>query len=282
MKVIYIKYRLEVCDTIIPPYQPDLEKKPFYKSCVVEAEINATSPVSGIISDFYQFMTDNQGNHCCARLIPDSFSYLTINLNPETMRPFLFTCTQSLNQLVLMPNTEYFSVRFYPCLIGNYFHCHSEDFLNRRMYLDEVMPKQEYEQLLHQLRICHTFEKRINFMTRYIAQKHAAVKDYKNIILFARNRIIITSGTINIETLSKQIVYSERYLRKLFLDHVGFSPKVLCELMKFQKSFALYCLYNENLCNIAYKCGYYDHPQMNKAYLHLVDHSPTNLRKILL
>jgi len=276
-----MKYQLEVCDTIIPPYQPDLEKKPFYKNYVVEAESDNPTPVSGIISDFYQFVTDEYGNHCCARLIPDSFTYLTIELNHYTMRPFLFTCTQSLNQLALTPNTEYFSVRFYPGPIGNYFYCHSEDTLNRRMYLDEVMPKHDYEQVLRELRTCNTFEERIEMMSKYIAQKHAAVRDYKNIILYARDRIIITSGTIDIETLSQQTVYSERYLRKLFLNYVGFSPKALCELIKFQKSFTLYCNNSGTLRDIAYICGYYDHPQMNKAYLNLVDRSPTNLRQIL-
>lgn len=275
-----MKYQLEVCDTLIPPYQPDIEKKPFYRSYAVDSYAN--TPVSGIISDFYQFVSDEHGNHCCARLIPDSISYLTFNLNPYNMRPFLFTSTQSLNKLELTPNTEYFTVRFYPGTIGNYFYCHGEDFLNRPLYLDEVMPKQKYEQLLHSLRISNTFEQRIDVMTKYIVQKHAEVKDYKNIILYARDRIIITSGTIDIGTLAKQAVYSERYLRKLFLNYVGFSPKALCEIAKFQKSFTLYCTNTGSLRDIAYICGYYDHPQMNKAYINLVDHSPTKLRQILL
>jgi len=275
-----MKYQLEVNDTLIPPFQPDLEKKPFYKSHAVDSYAN--TPVSGIISDYYQFVTDENGNHCCALLIPDSCSFLAINLNPYTMKPFLFACTQSLNHLALTPNTEYFCVRFYPGLISNYFHCHSEDFLNRPLYLEEVMPKKQYEQLLHSLRSSNTFEQRIEVMFKYIVQKHAEVRDYKNIIFFARDRIIATSGTIDIETLAKQTVYSERYLRKLFLNYVGFSPKALCELAKFQKSFTLYCNNTGTLRDIAYICGYYDHPQMNKAYLHLVEHSPTNLRHILL
>jgi len=275
-----MKYQLEVCDTIIPPFQPDLEKK-FYKNYyAVDAYSN--NPVSGIIADFYQFMTDEQGDYCRAKLLPDACTLLAFNLNPFTIQPFLFTSTQSITQLFLTPNTEYFCVRFYPCIIGNYFHCHSEDFLNRRLYLNEVMPKHDYEQLIHQVCSSNSFEERIEVMTKYIAQKHAAVKDYKNIILSARNMIVKTSGTIDIEALSKQTAYSERYLRKLFLDYIGLSPKALCELIKFQKSFTLYYTNSETLSNIAYICGYYDHSQMNRAYLHLVDYSPTKLRHLLL
>jgi len=275
-----VKYQLEECGTIIPPFQPDLENKFDYKNYVVEVEDN--TPVSGIISDFSQFAIDENGNHCYARLIPDSFTYLIIELNTYTMRPFLFTCTQSLNQLALMPNTEYFCVRFYPGPIGNYFHCRSKDFLNRLLYLDEAMPKYKYEQLLHKLHGSNTFRQRIEMMSIYIAQKHAEVRDFKKIIQYARNQIIITSGTIDIETLSRQTAYCNRYLRGLFLNYVGFSPKAMCELIKFQKSFNLYCNNHGTLRDIAYICGYSDHPQMDKAYIRIVNRSPTNLRQILI
>lgn len=275
-----MKYQLEVNDTLIPPFQPDFEKKPSYRNYAVDAYANG--PVSGIIADFKQFLTDEQGNNCCVKLLPDACTILAFNLNPYIIRPFLLTCTQSLKNLVFMPNTEYFCVRFYPGTIGNYFNCHSEDFLDRCLYLDEVMPKQSYSLMLQKLRESRTFEERIEVIIKYITQKHAEVKDFKKIIFAARDRIVVTSGTIDIETLSKQISYSERYLRKLFLNYIGLSPKSLCELIKFQKSFALYCNNSGTLSNIAYICGYYDHPQMNKAYLNLVDHSPTKLRKILL
>lgn len=275
-----MKCQLGECGTIIPPFQPDLEKMPVYKNRVVKIKDN--SPVSGIISDFSQFAIDKNGNHCYTRLIPDSFTYLIIELDPYATRPFLFTCSQYLNQLALIPNTEYFCVRFYPGPIGNYFHCHSEDFLNRPLYLDEVMPKYKYEQLLHKLHGSNTFEQRIEMMSKYIAQKHAEVRNFKKIIQYARNQIIITSGTIDIDTLSKQTAYSGRYLRGLFLNYVGFSPKAMCELIKFQKSFTLYCNNHTTLRDIAYICGYSDHSQMDKAYIRIVNRSPTILRQILL
>lgn len=271
--------QFEVCNKIIPPFQPDLEKKSHYKNYVVASEAN--TPVSGIISDFYQFITNKHGHHCCASLIPDACTFLAIDLNTYTMRPFLFTCTQSLNQLGLMPNTKYFCVRFYPGLIGNYFHCKSKDFLNKRLYLDESMPRQEYVQLLNKMRISDSFEQRIEIMSNFIVKKHEEIKDFKNIILFVRNQIAKTGGTIVIQTLSKQTGYSEIYLRKLFQNYVGISLKELCELLKFQKSFTLYCANSGTLSDIASLCGYYDHPQMNKAYLRLVNYSPTALKQKL-
>jgi len=272
-----MKKNLEVKDTITPPFQPDFESKPFYQSYVVEQD----STVSGIISDYYQFATDDQGAPC-ARILPDACVYMVFELNPFIMRPFLFTCVQAINEVVLMPHTEYFCARFYPGTIGNYFGCHIDDILNKPKHLDEVMPKFEYAKLLHELRTSISFEQRIYTIKKHIDIKHAEVKEFKKILLYARDQIITTSGTIDIETLSEETNYSQRYLRKLFQNYIGVSPKTFCEILKFQKSFAISCFFKSKytLCDIALICGYYDHPQMNKAYLRLVEQSPTNLHHI--
>ena len=272
-----MKNTLEVKDSIIPPYQPDIERKPCYKSYVIEP----ASPVNGIISDFYQFSTDERGN-TCARILPDACTYMIFELNPFAMRPFLFTCVQSLNEVNLAPNTEYFCTRFFPCTIGNYFSCHIDDILNKPKYLDEIMPRVEYAQLIHDLCNSNYFNQRIYTVTKFIVKKHTEVKEFKNILLYTRDHIITSGGTIDIDTLAKETNYSQRYLRKLFQNYIGISPKTFCEIVKFQKSFAISCLWKEyTLCDIAYLCGYYDHPQMNKAYLRLVDYSPSKLRQIL-
>jgi len=272
-----MKNTLEVKDSITPPFQPDFECKPFYKSYVVEPG----ALVNGIISDYYQFATDERGD-TCVRILPDACIYMVFELDPFIIRPVLFTCVQSINQVKLAPHTKYFCARFYPGVIGNYFYCHIDDILNKPMYLDEVMPKQDYEQLLHQLRACNAFEQRIIAITRFIEYQHAQVKEFKNILLYARDQIITTGGTIDVETLSRETNYSQRYLRKLFQNYMGVSPKTFCEILKFQKSFALSCLFKNKytLCDIALLCGYYDHPQMNKAYLRLVDNSPTTLHHL--
>ncbi|MGI5891703.1 MAG: helix-turn-helix domain-containing protein [Bacillota bacterium] len=272
-----MKNTLDVKDSIIPPFQPDIECKPFYKSHVVEPD----SPLSGIISDYYQFATDRRGDPC-ARILPDACIYMVFELDPLIMRPVLFTCTQFIKQINLLPHTEYFCARFYPGAVGNYFNCHIDDILNQPMYLDETMHKLEYKQLLHELHICNDFEQRIAAIARFIEFKHALVKEFKNILIYSRNLIITSSGTINMGMLSKEINYSQRYLRQLFQNYIGVSPKTFCEILKFQKSFAITCFFKTKytLCDIALLCGYYDHSQMDRAYIRLVDKNPTELHNI--
>jgi len=278
IKVMNMKIPAEIYNNpISPPFQPDFENYLFYNIHALETD----SALSGIICDCYQFTTDAPENFF-ARILPDACIYLVFELNPDTIKPIIFTCVQFIKHISLKTHTEYFFMRFFPGVICNYFNCHIDDVLNRPVPLDEVMPKNEYEQLLEELRICNTFEHRVAIINRFIKYKHGQVKDFKNILLYARNRILNSGGTINIDTLSKEMNYSQRYLRILFQNYIGISPKTFCEIVKFQKSFTISCLLinKYSLSDIAALCGYYDHPQMNRAYLNLVEKSPLTLRHI--
>lgn len=72
-------------------------------------------------------------------------------------------------------------------------------------------------------------------------------------------------GQINIEILAKRNCTTVRQLERNFKKHVGISPKEFANIVRFQ--FALSKIKNnenrENLSNIAFECGYYDHAHLS-------------------
>src|SRR5690606_307152 len=49
-----------------------------------------------------------------------------------------------------------------------------------------------------------------------------------------------------------------RYLQKLFLQHIGVTPKLYCQIHRFQRSLRHMRKREDSLTAIAYDCGYAD------------------------
>jgi AraC-like DNA-binding protein len=62
----------------------------------------------------------------------------------------------------------------------------------------------------------------------------------------------------NIENVSACYGFTSRYLRKLFLQYAGLTPKLYHKINRFQRSLQLVAQNNTSLTSIAYECGYAD------------------------
>jgi AraC-like DNA-binding protein len=66
------------------------------------------------------------------------------------------------------------------------------------------------------------------------------------------------SGPDSVEAIALRYNISSRYLRKLFLQYTGVTPKLYNKINRFQLSLQLITKNQSSLTSIAYDCGYFD------------------------
>ncbi len=69
--------------------------------------------------------------------------------------------------------------------------------------------------------------------------------------------------------------YSTRYLRQLFQEHIGMSPKKLARIYRFQQLLQSTDLYQLDSANLALEYGYYDQSHFNREFKQLVGLPPS-------
>lgn len=97
--------------------------------------------------------------------------------------------------------------------------------------------------------------------SQYLLKKlrPAANPQKEKIVAYAVSRIITEKAAASLDAIVKDCNVSHRYLQKAFLERVGFSPKFLIKLTRFQYALGkLAKVQNQPLTALAYDAGYYD------------------------
>lgn len=103
----------------------------------------------------------------------------------------------------------------------------------------------------------------LDFLARRLPEKNAA----ETVISFCVARMIRANGLISIEQLAAESGYSVRYIRQLFTQNVGHSPKELANIIRIQK--ALRCIWADDavrLGEVAAEYGFSDQSHMNRTF----------------
>ena len=85
--------------------------------------------------------------------------------------------------------------------------------------------------------------------------------------------IVATGGRISMALLSARTNLSRRQLQRLFLVHVGLTPKTLARIVRVQRAAAL-LRSGGALADVATSCGYYDQAHMALDFRTVAQHSP--------
>lgn len=118
-----------------------------------------------------------------------------------------------------------------------------------------------------------SFAKRFEIVTAYLEGKVGDYDGTERLLNYCVNRILTSDGGVAVENLAQDTGYSSRYLRQLFTQHVGHSPKSLASIIRVQKALRYLEEHpDEPLCQTALQFGFSDQSHMNrefKRYLHL-------------
>ena len=170
--------------------------------------------------------------------------------------------------------TGFIGIEFYPHGAYQLFGIPMYETANRLLSADELIPhwgNDTNEQLNN---IIDSIEK-VNFIQKKLEtllRKNQLQNPY---IEYCVNMLKASYGLISIAELEKKTGYSRRYLEMLFKKHVGFSPKVLAGIFRFQKFYKKWAAgqsfeeFKEELYNY-----YYDQSHFVKEFKRMTGFSP--------
>ena len=259
------------------PYQPGFEQKVHYRNYVVPVN----HPLYGIVSDFYQFDSNSSISEVC--VIPDGCIDLLFRYD---IHGVIKTLEGYHLKKVVIPINQVgsaFGVRFVPGGLSNIIRIQTSELIGKQIPLVDVLKRDNF---LDQMDITIDFSERMTIITRYLLNKIHKSYGSVDIVRYCTEKIIVSQGNVLIGDLSKETGYTNRYIRNLYHQHVGISPKEFCEIIQFQTSLLQFTyLLKEHkdisLCDFAVQAGYYDQSHMNKCYRKMIGCLPQKFYKEL-
>lgn len=248
------------------PYQPGFEQKVHYRNFVVPEG----HPLYGIISDFYQFDATAPGSEVC--VIPDGCIDLLFCFDGHGVTKTLEGYHLQRITIPIRQTGSAFGVRFMPGALTSLIKIQTSELIGRQIPLADVLKQ---DPALDRMDSTTEFEERIAVVSGYLINKIHKMYGSADIVRYCTEKIITCQGKVLVGDLSKETGYTVRYLRNLYYQHVGISPKEFCEIIQFQTSlFQFACLLKANksisLCDFAVDAGYYDQSHMNKCYQRMI------------
>lgn len=257
------------------PRQPDFECKPrYYSYRPVKGE-----SIYGLVWEIYQFENVKMQDVKIG-VLPDACADLMFIYTPNRVVAYV---TGSATGYCYMSNMEQlemlFGVRFCSGALGNLFRVSAMDVAGCMIEGQDALFQQT--ELLARIMDAGSFEARVNIIKEYLKQRIYSQYEVLPLVEYSVNYIISNYGNINVTNLAELTGYTNRYIRKVFDEYVGVSPKQLSEIVKMQWSYYLYnTSENVNLADLAAMCGYYDQTHMNKSYKKLTNSLLKNLPKL--
>lgn len=258
------------------PRQPEFEVKPEYHSY---------KPVSGdalfgLIWEMYQFdnfsMTDSNG----IGVIPDACADLMVSYSEGKMNMYIGGSASKFTRINLNEEKNVlFGVRFCTGSMGNLFKITAKEVAG--CMVDATDALRNKEELMSKMIFANSFDERVGIATEYFVRQISEQYEVFPLVKFSVKYILDNLGNVNVSDLEELTGYSNRYVRKVFDEHVGVSPKLLSEIVKFQWSYNVYSTSKEkvNMAELAAMCGYYDQAHMNKVYKKFANSLPRNMLK---
>lgn len=132
---------------------------------------------------------------------------------------------------------------------------------------------EQYDLALHvrEWKFIDAMRRSANFLERVALAKEylsgfAQSDEYKDMLVqHAVDLICSSSGNVGVERISQELVYSPRYVERVFKEYTGFTPKKMCRLVRAHKAL-LMLLGSRELSKtmISLECGYADLSHMNR------------------
>jgi AraC-like DNA-binding protein len=181
---------------------------------------------------------------------------------------------------------ELLVVRFFTHTASLFFSCHMAAFTDRFYDFKEVFYAEKdsfYNRIREQKNIVKKIEVIENFLLLQIAKNTQKIASLRPVAYLSKtvleNRNIASCPVFDLQKVCLHLGFSDRYLRRIFSEHVGLSPKTYLNIMRFQHSLALLEA-KESYTAIAFKCGYFDQAHFNKEFKNYTGATPASYNNI--
>lgn len=248
------------------------------------------------ISHFYEFTKSADRGPINA--VPDGTVDLVFGINEKNVKSYIGGTVLKAKNWPLEDGRTYFGVRFLPgkCVLPG--ELCIQDIVNDDLELDKGAYGEQLTERLAEAE--NIYERSGIFMDYYMEnlRKKNVTDSVRNIESYVRNRIYESKGTVSIRELAAESGYSECYIRRVFGEVHGISPKVFEKIVRFQNMLGTMeeeCRIGNNsvvnhsiedhpaagMLKLAAECGYYDQSHMIKDFKNYTGVTPEAYQKML-
>lgn len=178
---------------------------------------------------------------------------------------------------------EVFGVRFMPGVHPQIITTKMRDVLEKDIPLELGLKGDKC--WLNKLARERDFYQRIRiFIEAYTKVDKEVYKPYgkAEIVQYVKRLVYKSDGKIKVSELQSETGYSERYINKVFIEEMGFSPKIFCKIIQFQRALE-FLNYGapDKMTDAAVYLGYYDQPQFIRDFTKYAGITPKKYLKLV-
>lgn len=218
------------------------------------------------ISHFYTF---NAGNGCSLHVVPDGCVDLVFEYRDGTMNATAWGSVLEYSVLEDTLSGEIFGVRLHPGFCPYGLKVSMRDLVNEKVHLDDCTVYAG-SRLLERLSEAKNFGQRVNvFLEEYslLEKQYEKVIGRHYLMEQIRNYIYDFDGKLGISEIADKCGYTVRYVNKVFMSEMGFSPKTFSKIIQFQRAMEFLDFgAPDKMTDAAVELGYYDQPQFIRDF----------------
>ena len=232
------------------------------------------------ISHFYSCHTKESK---VIRVVPDGCIDLSFEYNGAKMRSFACGTPAVYREEIRPEYHDVFGVRFMPGAQPALINVTMRELFDKRISLEPI--------LCGDRTWLENLEKETDFYQRIRIFIEAYTKEEKKKELPFGKKALAESvkkmayqsgGCVRISEMADKTGYSERYINKIFMEEMGFSPKTFCKIIQFQRTLEL-LNYGapDKMTDAAVELGYYDQPQFIRDFIKYAGITPNQYLKLV-
>lgn len=216
------------------------------------------------ISHFYAFEVESPQ---FLNAVPDACIDLFFEYTEHGLEVYACGTVLHFQSMEWRGSREVFGVRFMPGVQPDIIDVTLRSLVGKRVPLQEIVVDPE---LLTLMAAETDFYQRIRvFLQQYTRaqnrRKNSAEKE--ELIWSVKQMVYESDGKVRIAEMQERTGYSERYINRVFIEEMGFSPKVFCKIIQFQRALE-FLNYGapDKMTDAAVYLGYYDQPQFIRDF----------------
>ena len=232
------------------------------------------------ISHFYTYHVNGAKG---MRVVPDGCIDLSFEYNGTEMRGY--ACGTPIEyKIEKRPEFhEVFGVRFMPGVQPELIDVTMRELFDKRVPLEQIITGDV--QWLEKIAAETDLYQRIRvFLEAYTKAEKKRAKPYgkKELVLSVKQMVYESDGKIKVSELEENTGYSVRYINKVFIEEMGFSPKIFCKIIQFQRALE-FLNYGapDKMTDAAVALGYYDQPQFIRDFKKYAGMTPKKYFKLV-
>ncbi len=222
--------------------------------------------------------------------VPDGCIDLVFDYGGSVMKARACGTVFAYHKTIFEFGHTYFGVRFLPGVLPCLLDIQLKDLVSREA---DLMQLTDHAEFLRKMEEQTTFEGCIHtFLDEYgriFSLRNKAGDSCARVLVdHSLHMIFHTGGRVRIQEIEEETGYSARYINRVFHEQLGYGPKSLCKIVRFQKILDHMNFMEsqieenrERLTDMAMDCGYYDQPQMIRDFKKYANVTPKNYEKII-